>query len=299
MSGRAGRRGLDARGIVIMMCDTKLEPEAAKGMVKGQADRLDSAFHLGYNMVLNLMRVEGVSPEFMLQKCFYQFQNTMNVPVLEAELKTLEKERRATKIQREEEISEYYEIRQHLDELAKDYRTVITHPAHCMPFINSGRLIQVADGTRDFGWGAVVHYEKRWWPSARNGGVNKPADTPPQAEWIVMVLLNVATGSHVDMKDKAGTISMIQPAQEGQPSEPVVVPVLLSCVQAISHIRIFLPKDLRPIKERETVLRNLKEVNKRFPEGIPLLDPIENMNIKDESFKKLIKASRRTRRLGI
>lgn len=84
MSGRAGRRGLDARGIVIMMCDTKLEPEAAKGMVKGQADRLDSAFHLGYNMVLNLMRVEGVSPEFMLQKCFYQFQNTMNVPVLEA-----------------------------------------------------------------------------------------------------------------------------------------------------------------------------------------------------------------------
>ena len=83
MSGRAGRRGLDARGIVIMMCGTKLEPDAAKGMVKGQADRLDSAFHLGYNMVLNLMRVEGISPEYMLQRCFYQFQNTMNVPVLE------------------------------------------------------------------------------------------------------------------------------------------------------------------------------------------------------------------------
>ncbi len=83
MSGRAGRRGLDDRGVVIMMCDEKLEPQAAKEMVKGEADRLDSAFHLGYNMILNLMKVEGISPEYMLERCFFQFQSSAGIPTLE------------------------------------------------------------------------------------------------------------------------------------------------------------------------------------------------------------------------
>lgn len=79
MSGRAGRRGLDDRGMVIMMIDEKMEPAVAKEIVRGEQDKLNSAFYLGYNMILNLMRVEGISPEFMLERCFYQFQNTASV----------------------------------------------------------------------------------------------------------------------------------------------------------------------------------------------------------------------------
>lgn len=83
MSGRAGRRGLDDRGIVIMMIGEEMDPAVAKEIVRGEQDRLNSAFHLGYNMILNLMRVEGISPEFMLENCFYQFQNTAGVAELE------------------------------------------------------------------------------------------------------------------------------------------------------------------------------------------------------------------------
>lgn len=34
MSGRAGRRGIDERGIVIMIVDEKLEPEVGKTLLK-------------------------------------------------------------------------------------------------------------------------------------------------------------------------------------------------------------------------------------------------------------------------
>jgi ATP-dependent RNA helicase DOB1 len=68
-----------------------------------------------------------------------------------------------------------------------------------------------------------------------------------------------------------------------------VVPVLLSCIEAIAHVRIFLPKDLNPAEQRNTVRKSIEEVKRRFPDGIAVLDPIENMGITDDSFKKLLR----------
>lgn len=59
----------------------------------------------------------------------------------------------------------------------------------------------------------------------------------------------------------------------------------------MSHVRLFLPKDLRPSDQRQAVYKSIQEVKARFPDGIPLLDPIENLGIKDEAFKKLVRVS--------
>jgi ATP-dependent RNA helicase DOB1 len=89
MSGRAGRRGLDTRGIVIQMMDEKMEPQIAKAMIFGAADPLHSTFHLGYNMLVNLLRVEDVNPDHMILQSFHQHQKESEAPALEEQHKEL------------------------------------------------------------------------------------------------------------------------------------------------------------------------------------------------------------------
>ena len=59
MAGRAGRRGKDTTGTVILLCKADV-PESSdlQRMILGQATTLQSRFRLTYSMLLNLMRVE-------------------------------------------------------------------------------------------------------------------------------------------------------------------------------------------------------------------------------------------------
>lgn len=283
MSGRAGRRGLDDRGIVIMMVGEEMDPAVAKEIVRGEQDRLNSAFHLGYNMILNLMRVEGISPEFMLERCFYQFQNTASVAGLEKELHELEAQRAEMNIPDEGTIREYYDLRKQLAGFTENMQDVISHPNYCLPFIQPGRLVQIKHGDYDFGWGVLVNYKERRAPK------NSTEKIEDHQRYVVDVLLKVAKGTTSGTKTHQDLPKGVRPPEDGEESRMEVVPVVLNCIKAISHIRIFLPKDLQSPDSRNGVGKSLAEVQKRFPDGIALLDPIENMGIKDDSFKKLLR----------
>ncbi|XP_044916661.1 exosome RNA helicase MTR4 isoform X3 [Felis catus] len=161
MSGRAGRRGMDDRGIVILMVDEKMSPTIGKQLLKGSADPLNSAFHLTYNMVLNLLRVEEINPEYMLEKSFYQFQHYRAIPGVVEKVKNSEEQYNKIVIPNEESVVIYYKIRQQLAKLGKEIEEYIHKPKYCLPFLQPGRLVKVKNEGDDFGWGVVVNFSKK------------------------------------------------------------------------------------------------------------------------------------------
>lgn len=73
MAGRAGRRGLDTVGYVIIVNAGRDEAPPAgalRRMILGDPTKLRSQFRLTYNMILNLLRVEALKIEEMIKRSF-------------------------------------------------------------------------------------------------------------------------------------------------------------------------------------------------------------------------------------
>jgi ATP-dependent RNA helicase DOB1 len=72
----------------------------------------------------------------------------------------------------------------------------------------------------------------------------------------------------------------------------------LESIDRISAVKLFIPSDVHPPEARKNVGISIKEVQKRFPDGVPLLDPIKDLGIKDPEFKTLMaRAEELTKRM--
>lgn len=119
-------------------------------------------------MVLNLLRVEEINPEYMLEKSFYQFQHYRALPgvvdskcmatfavsaflfiyfettlLIFAEIKKYEEQYHTIEIPNQESVVTYFKIRQQLAKLGKEIQEFIHRPKYCLPFLQPGRLVKV------------------------------------------------------------------------------------------------------------------------------------------------------------
>lgn len=289
MSGRAGRRGIDERGICILMVDEKLEPSTAKMMLKGNADSLNSAFHLSYNMLLNQLRCEDGNPENLLRNSFFQFQADRAIPGLERQAKQLEEERDSIIIEEEDSLKNYYSLIEQYKSLKKDVRDIVFRPKYCLPFLQPGRLVSIEctrsgedipsftieDGVT---WGVIINFQR---VKLSEDEANKK---PEDASYSVDVL----TRCMVSREGGGKRTTKIIPLKE--PGEPFVVSIPLSQIYSLSSIRVIISKDLLPVEARENTLKKVSEVLSRFSkQGVPLLDPEEDMKVQSGSYRKAVR----------
>lgn len=302
MSGRAGRRGIDEMGITIMMLDKKMDPAVCRNMLNGKADPLISSFHLNYNQLVNLYRLEGMESEYIVKRSFRQFQSERSVPLLKQELGKLYAEyttKYTSKPEEEEMISKLLDVKKQIAQFEEEAKQIIIQPKYVVPYLCPGRMIKL-DG---FGYGVVVNFKlqnieitnkkinntksaKTEEPDDNNDIKNeevKVDDYFNKSEETYVIDTLVYVSNYVDSNNKLvpGNIEL----NDGKLG---VVPFVFDAIQAVSPVHIKLPENLKEQSNIDLTEKIIREVLKRFDKKIPLMDPIIDMDIKDPKLKEIL-----------
>ncbi|KAI0323105.1 antiviral helicase [Amylostereum chailletii] len=159
MAGRAGRRGLDPTGTVIIIANDELpEQTALNTMILGKPGRLSSQFRLTYNMILNLLRVEALKVEEMIKRSFSENSSQRLLP--DQQKKVLESEKTLSSLPKLEcdicggDIHRYYNVSADLVALNERLLSLAAGHIQGSKSLASGRVIVLRDG--HFRWNAAV-----------------------------------------------------------------------------------------------------------------------------------------------
>lgn len=308
MSGRAGRRGKDDRGIVIQMLDEKMEPAVCKGILYGEPDPLNSSYRISYNMLLNMMRVEDVDPEYLLRASFHQFQKETDVPGLLEQAKDFEIEAASIDLGPSEEVelvSQYYQMDQQLLVTQRKMKEFVRRPEYVLKFLQKpGRFLYVVIDGEAYGWGVLLSCKKKQ-GTGTGGSAGRLAEQTAAPQYSLEVLLFCVDRHFDSVEGKErdedienrnllwqGSSRQCRPVQVGVDEEKIVsmrvFAIGLESIDRISAVRIFIPSN-HPSEMRKDVALSVKEVQKRFPDGIPLLDPVKDLGINDQDFMTLFR----------
>ncbi|CAM8958449.1 unnamed protein product [Rhodiola kirilowii] len=308
MAGRAGRRGLDKIGTVIVMCRDEIPEERDfKHVIVGSATKLESQFRLTYIMILQLLRVEELKIEDMLKRSFAEFHAQKKLP--EQQQLLMRKLAQPTKsiecIRCEASIEEYFDLYWEAESYSKQMSEAVMQSSAAQQFLTTGRVVLVKsqDGQDHF-LGVVVKgpsggnkqyvvlvlkpnipassFKSGSTPDNKNtelpGGFFMPPKSKRQVEddYYAVSTSRKATGAiNIRLPHHGAAAGSSYEVKAIDSSE-----FLSICSCKIQIDQVGLLEDVRPAAYSKTVqqLTDLKSKGSKYP---PLLDPVKDLKLKD------------------
>lgn len=177
MAGRAGRRGMDAYGHVVIPYSPIISFREAMEVATGELHPVQSAFAIRYNTVLNLWDPpRGERVRQMLQRSLAQYQTSQRIRIIEHDIVEIEAELvgltagQTEEIARQDELfEEYQSFNRSLQALERQEKDILvsiaslrTEAETSTPWTEPGRLAlrKLLRSTRP---GLVVHVRNIGW----------------------------------------------------------------------------------------------------------------------------------------
>lgn len=226
MAGRAGRRGLDPMGTVLIIAGDELpEQGVLKNMITGRAGKLASQFRLTYNMILNLLRVETLKVEEMIKRSFSENASQQLLPDQQKDIR--ENEKSLSSLPKLEcdvclgDINICYDSSAAIVKLNQQLLKLASTHTQGLKSLSPGRVVIIRDG--HYSWAIAV--------------ILKQSPAPEQVKhFFVLALVGPETNEEVEDVDMQSIPPLWPPPPQGAVVEDGVYKALQVPVTSIALV---------------------------------------------------------------